>query len=351
MPNTVTTDSKNNARAIQFEASSNVKSAVLYADGRVEVSFRVTGKRSPVPYSYANFTEAEFDAWLNAPSAGKWFDANIKKRPDLHPIVPTPPTAPGELEPLMDARPLTPADDPKAEAGDFSRDPNLGVAKSGSATANEPVASAGELLDETHRKGGSFMVDVPEASVPSASGISHAWFTKKPGELAANPVTASNMPESILVDARRLYERYIKNSGGLAWDGRPCPRWEELGLPVQSHWCAVVLEARLMAERPVGGSENGSPLDLVYDERNRAVIALARLAKKVGWKVGVGQHDPTDAEWDPEWRTILFVDGPVGQLSWHLHDRDIPLLAGLPTYDLPWDGHSTAEKYERLARL
>jgi len=42
--------------------------------------------------------------------------------------------------------------------------------------------------------------------------------------------------------ARKAYEAYIANSGGKAWDGRPCPTWDELVAaksPVCSHWCAA----------------------------------------------------------------------------------------------------------------
>lgn len=44
--------------------------------------------------------------------------------------------------------------------------------------------------------------------------------------------------------ARTAYEAYIANSGGLAWDGRPCPTWDKLladRSPVCSHWCAAVI--------------------------------------------------------------------------------------------------------------
>lgn len=48
-------------------------------------------------------------------------------------------------------------------------------------------------------------------------------------------------PPAIQQLARRAYEAYNVNSGGKAWDGRPCPTWDELaGSPVRSHWCAAV---------------------------------------------------------------------------------------------------------------
>ena len=47
----------------------------------------------------------------------------------------------------------------------------------------------------------------------------------------------------------------------------------------------------------------------------------------------------------------MFIDGPTGQLSWHLHDSDVPLFDGLERGPNLWDGHTTADKYERVARL
>lgn len=54
----------------------------------------------------------------------------------------------------------------------------------------------------------------------------------------------------IVTDARQLYEAYIRNCDGLAWDGRPCPTWDDLlekGTSVPSHWCAAVIESRALA--------------------------------------------------------------------------------------------------------
>lgn len=47
--------------------------------------------------------------------------------------------------------------------------------------------------------------------------------------------------EPVVVFAQVLYEAYIANSDGLAWDGRQCPEWGNLNDAVRSHWCAVVL--------------------------------------------------------------------------------------------------------------
>jgi hypothetical protein len=91
--------------------------------------------------------------------------------------------------------------------------------------------------------------------------------------------------------------------------------------------------------------------DGAYDERNRCVAAMAYMAVGLGWRAGLGRHDPNDAAWDREWLNIVYIDTPNGQASWHIHDRDVPLFGGLPRYDSQWDGHSTSEKYARLEQL
>lgn len=99
-------------------------------------------------------------------------------------------------------------------------------------------------------------------------------------------------------------------------------------------------------------------VDAVYRERNRVVCMLATLAlvmceygKIEGpnpkWGAGIGKH-PDDPAWNPEWRTIVFVDTPLGQMSWHMHDSDAALFAHLPAYTGAWDGHTTEDKYERM---
>jgi len=89
-----------------------------------------------------------------------------------------------------------------------------------------------------------------------------------------------------------------------------------------------------------------------FEERNRVVVALAHLAIGLGWRAGVGTHvDVPGQAWDAAWRTLVVIDLPVGQVSWHLHDEHAFLVEGLPRYTRSWDGHSTEVKYNRLARL
>jgi hypothetical protein len=85
-------------------------------------------------------------------------------------------------------------------------------------------------------------------------------------------------------------------------------------------------------------------LDQAYSERNRLVAFLARC-----FPSGLRRTDIPG--WEADWHNCVFIDTPEGQLSWHFHDRDAFLFAGLPPYKKPWDAHTTPEKYERLARL
>jgi hypothetical protein len=89
--------------------------------------------------------------------------------------------------------------------------------------------------------------------------------------------------------------------------------------------------------------------DAAYAERNRLVHALCSVAQLVGWPCGKRLHE--GAEWDPAWRTVIMIDLPTGQVSWHIHDSEFALFAHLPAYPGSWDGHGTSEKYDRLLAL
>lgn len=84
--------------------------------------------------------------------------------------------------------------------------------------------------------------------------------------------------------------------------------------------------------------------DSAYEERNRVVAALAAL-----YPAGIKATDIPG--WEPEWHGCVYIDLPTGQASWHYHDSHAHLFAHLPAYTGEWDGHTTPEKYERLAAL
>lgn len=90
-------------------------------------------------------------------------------------------------------------------------------------------------------------------------------------------------------------------------------------------------------------------LDAVYDERDKLVYLLVCLASRQGWRVGVADaHDAATCE--PEWRKVVYIDLPTGQVSWHVHESKMRWYCVAPEYPDPWDRHTTEEKYARLMR-
>lgn len=84
-------------------------------------------------------------------------------------------------------------------------------------------------------------------------------------------------------------------------------------------------------------------VDRAYAERDRLVAALSRVFRGVRW---------TDPNGEPGFRTIVYLALPTGQASWRIRDEELPWFRHLPAVkDNPWDGHSTDEKYARLAEL
>ena len=39
--------------------------------------------------------------------------------------------------------------------------------------------------------------------------------------------------------ARKLYKAYTDSSGGLNYQGKPCPPWDDLTDPIRKHWTAA----------------------------------------------------------------------------------------------------------------
>lgn len=85
--------------------------------------------------------------------------------------------------------------------------------------------------------------------------------------------------------------------------------------------------------------------DGAYHERDQLVAALTKV-----FPASIEQH--VGEGWDEAWRNVVIVDLPTGQASWHIHDSELPLFAHLPRdAGRVWDGHTTKEKYARLAAL
>lgn len=92
--------------------------------------------------------------------------------------------------------------------------------------------------------------------------------------------------------------------------------------------------------------------DAAYEERTRVVALLLTFARRLGFRMGVGKHQDVPGEkWDREWRTLVVVDLPTGQASWHVQEKLAYLFNHFPKYEPKWDGHTTEEKYLRIERM
>lgn len=89
-----------------------------------------------------------------------------------------------------------------------------------------------------------------------------------------------------------------------------------------------------------------SDLNSVYAERNKLVAMSAKMALALGYIAGLATH--RGETWDDDWRNVVLIDLPSGQVSWHIHDSELPWFEGLPAYPGEWDGHTTEEKYIRV---
>ena len=107
---------------------------------------------------------------------------------------------------------------------------------------------------------------------------------------------------------------------------------------------ALAALSPVQGEHEQDGEDAGGPsLDEVYAERNKVVLAFAALVKEQGWDVGL-TVDPDSPDWP-----VLMIETDAGQVSWHFQAGELP--SGLPLFAGKWDGHSTPEKYARLAEL
>lgn len=87
--------------------------------------------------------------------------------------------------------------------------------------------------------------------------------------------------------------------------------------------------------------------DGAYRERDTLVAALSKV-----FPSSIERHPDADVEWEDDWRTIIAVNLPTGQATWHIHDSEREMFTHLrPDPGFAWDGHTTEEKYERVRAL
>ena len=78
----------------------------------------------------------------------------------------------------------------------------------------------------------------------------------------------------------------------------------------------------------------------LYRERACLVSALSRLYP------AYLAEDVFDEDW-----TVVLIELPTGQVSWHIAAEDLDLFHHLKDGPNTWDAHSTEEKYARLLSL
>lgn len=87
--------------------------------------------------------------------------------------------------------------------------------------------------------------------------------------------------------------------------------------------------------------DSTSPLDAAYRERAQLVAHLAR-TNEAHWAI-----DPAEPDWP-----VICIHSAAGQMCWHVGASDVELFpVDLPSGTSDWDGHTTEEKYARLAKL
>lgn len=111
--------------------------------------------------------------------------------------------------------------------------------------------------------------------------------------------------------------------------------------------CQLIAEVKGKDKRiaELEGQKDGA-----YSERNKVLSGMCSMAIALGYGVYVMPHE--GAEWDDDWRNIVVIEGPTGQMSWHIHDSEMELFRGLPhASENKWDGHDTDEKYRRVVGM
>ena len=82
-----------------------------------------------------------------------------------------------------------------------------------------------------------------------------------------------------------------------------------------------------------------------YTERNRLVALLAAMFPS-------SIERQPDGDWDEDWRSVVYVDLPKGQASWHIHESDLWLFAHVPRgQGRVWDGTDTNQKHRNIEAL
>jgi hypothetical protein len=92
-------------------------------------------------------------------------------------------------------------------------------------------------------------------------------------------------------------------------------------------------------------NEEKKLVNRVYAERDMLVALVCRLSQMAGFEV----HIAPDETQPDEWKNVVFVELPSGQVSWHIHVKELGWFEDVPRRDdNKWDGHTDEEKYARV---
>lgn len=117
-------------------------------------------------------------------------------------------------------------------------------------------------------------------------------------------------------------------------------------------------EMEAAAEREFGIYQ--AEIDRLHDQLDKAIADLAPIAaerdKAYGERADLVAYlaacYPSVIEDDQSDWPCIFVITPSGQLSWHIARPDLGAFPFVQrAFSVTWDGHTTAEKYRRLAEL
>jgi hypothetical protein len=141
-----------------------------------------------------------------------------------------------------------------------------------------------------------------------------------------------------------------RNGDGYGYGGEPTvsiPNAEVLIIHSELHRKIILEAGNIHSETGLTPRQLLEQRDNAYAERNQCVAALARCALALECKVSITKTNIPG--WDAVWHNCVYIQLPTGQVSWHFHDGDAGLFAGLPQFDAAqWDGHDTPEKYRRV---
>lgn len=133
-----------------------------------------------------------------------------------------------------------------------------------------------------------------------------------------------------------MYVASVERDGQAAeWAKEEHNKWENQAPRLREEWEHVAAAISDQAAAPV------------YKERNALVCALSKI-----FPSHLMDHPVSDETWDPEWTLIVCIEAPlVGQLTWHVRRDELAMFSHLSFRLNNWDGHSTEEKYRRLASI